>query len=206
MHWHGMFQYDTPWMDGVPFITQCPISPGDSFRYIYLADPSGTFWYHGHVGASRADGLQGAVIIRERNNSADYLDLPAEHTLVVSDWWKQPYSDIFAVQHTVLETYYPASVGDLPSLGDRYNTTLSYDSAESGAVPYYSGLINGHGRHHNVEFQQSVLSSFNVTAGQKYRFRVVGAQAIFIARLVGLLVNVLVRFIGLLFLNNCFYF
>ena len=197
VHWHGMFQYNTPWMDGVPYISQCPIPPGDSFRYIYRADPSGTFWYHGHVGASRVDGLYGAIIIRERDNTADYLDLPAEHTLVVSDWWKQPYTDLFILQHTVLESYYPTSVGDLPIPGNKYDITVSYDRAESGPVPYYSGLVNGRGRYQDVDFRQSVLTRFNVTAGQKYRFRVVGAQGIYITRLVRPLFNSLVSFIYL---------
>ena len=44
-HWHGMHQRNTPWMDGVGFISQCPIPPGASFRYIFKAYPPGTFWY-----------------------------------------------------------------------------------------------------------------------------------------------------------------
>lgn len=31
MHWHGLLQKETPWMDGVPSISQCPIAPGASF-------------------------------------------------------------------------------------------------------------------------------------------------------------------------------
>jgi FtsP/CotA-like multicopper oxidase with cupredoxin domain len=31
LHWHGLLQKDTPWMDGVPSVTQCPIAPGSSF-------------------------------------------------------------------------------------------------------------------------------------------------------------------------------
>ena len=46
IHWHGMHQRNTPWMDGVGYITQCPIQAGASFRYIFKATPSGTFWYH----------------------------------------------------------------------------------------------------------------------------------------------------------------
>ena len=33
IHWHGMHQRDTSFMDGVAFVTQCPISPGQSFTY-----------------------------------------------------------------------------------------------------------------------------------------------------------------------------
>lgn len=30
-HWHGQAQAETPWMDGVPYVTQCPILPGEDF-------------------------------------------------------------------------------------------------------------------------------------------------------------------------------
>ena len=43
VHWHGQHQPGTPWMDGVGFITQCPIQPGQSFTYRFTATPRGTF-------------------------------------------------------------------------------------------------------------------------------------------------------------------
>ena len=33
VHWHGLHQKGTPWMDGVAYITQCPIGPGQTFTY-----------------------------------------------------------------------------------------------------------------------------------------------------------------------------
>ena len=33
IHWHGIHQRGTPWMDGVGYITQCPIGPGQTFTY-----------------------------------------------------------------------------------------------------------------------------------------------------------------------------
>lgn len=50
VHWHGLHQVGTQYMDGAPYITQCPITPGDSFRYEFLASPHGTHIWHGHVG------------------------------------------------------------------------------------------------------------------------------------------------------------
>lgn len=34
LHWHGLHQRDTPHMDGVPMVSQCPIAPHTTFRYI----------------------------------------------------------------------------------------------------------------------------------------------------------------------------
>jgi iron transport multicopper oxidase len=33
IHWHGLYQYMTGYMDGVPGVTQCPIPPGKNMRY-----------------------------------------------------------------------------------------------------------------------------------------------------------------------------
>jgi L-ascorbate oxidase len=50
IHWHGLHQRLTPHMDGVPYLTQCPIHPGNSFRYRMEADIAGTHMYHSHIG------------------------------------------------------------------------------------------------------------------------------------------------------------
>lgn len=33
IHWHGLFQNGTAFMDGTVGVTQCPIAPGQTFRY-----------------------------------------------------------------------------------------------------------------------------------------------------------------------------
>lgn len=33
IHWHGLVQRGTPWMDGADMISQCPILPGQTFEY-----------------------------------------------------------------------------------------------------------------------------------------------------------------------------
>ena len=33
LHWHGIHMIGSPWMDGASMITQCPISPGQTFVY-----------------------------------------------------------------------------------------------------------------------------------------------------------------------------
>ena len=50
IHWHGIHQRSSPYMDGVPYVTQCPILPGNSFRYVFNANKSGTYFYHAHIG------------------------------------------------------------------------------------------------------------------------------------------------------------
>ena len=50
LHWHGLFQLETPYMDGTPFLQQCPILPGQSFKYDFIASNYGTHFWHSHVG------------------------------------------------------------------------------------------------------------------------------------------------------------
>ena len=63
LHWHGLLQKGTPWMDGVPGITQCPIAPGKTFTYTFIADTYGTTWYHSHFSSQYADGAFGPLVI-----------------------------------------------------------------------------------------------------------------------------------------------
>ncbi len=65
IHWHGMYQRKSVWMDGVSHVTQPPIDPDSSFDYIFKAEPAGTHWYHSHTGSQKSDGLFGAFILRE---------------------------------------------------------------------------------------------------------------------------------------------
>ncbi|XP_069181574.1 uncharacterized protein [Procambarus clarkii] len=109
VHWHGLTMRssdprdpDTPYMDGVPNLTQCPINPGATFRYTFYASDAGTYWYHSHQGFERGDGLFGAIIIRqppaEDPNIGTYdFDLP-QHVILVTDWLHIPSQDKFVLR------------------------------------------------------------------------------------------------------------
>lgn len=63
IHWHGMHQRSTPEEDGVAFITQYPILPGQNQTYKFKAFPFGTHFYHAHIGDQRTMGLYGPLIV-----------------------------------------------------------------------------------------------------------------------------------------------
>lgn len=50
IHWHGVWQRGTQYSDGVPFVTQCPIQEGNTFRYQWNAENAGTHFWHAHTG------------------------------------------------------------------------------------------------------------------------------------------------------------
>lgn len=60
MHFHGIYQNGTNWMDGTNGVTQCPIAPSQHFQYRFtVTGQSGTYFYHGHQAVQIADGLYG---------------------------------------------------------------------------------------------------------------------------------------------------
>ena len=190
IHWHGMFQRSTPWMDGVASLSQIPIVPGGSFRYIFKASPAGTHWYHSHLGAQRTDGLFGGLIVREKNDTQQraveaiglgpFLDIPNQHTLTLIDWQRESSLSLFVQIHSTLGFYPNKPLGEVPREDrDQLYTprTVSTDGIEVGPVPYWSGLINGRGRYDRSTY--SILSTFSVTPGMSYRFRLIGAQSLY---------------------------
>ncbi len=63
IHWHGLH---VPWrMDGVPYVTQMPVMPGQEFVYEFTAEPEGTHFYHCHWGTllHMQAGMYGSFII-----------------------------------------------------------------------------------------------------------------------------------------------
>ena len=90
IHWHGQDQRETPYMDGVAKITQCPIAAGSSFIYNFTADDAGTHWYHSHAGIQQADGAYGAFVVKQSAaadpHSGEFDVDEAKHVIVVQDW------------------------------------------------------------------------------------------------------------------------
>ncbi|KAK8051277.1 diphenol oxidase [Apiospora rasikravindrae] len=66
VHWHGINQANSTWMDGVAGVSQCGIPPGQSFIYEFRVDAQrGTFWYHAHLGVQYTDGAYGPIVVRD---------------------------------------------------------------------------------------------------------------------------------------------
>ncbi|KAL1204270.1 L-ascorbate oxidase [Cardamine amara subsp. amara] len=89
IHWHGIRQLGTPWADGAAGVTQCPISPGETFTYKFTVDKPGTHFYHGHFGMQRSAGLYGSMIIDVAEGQKERLRYDGEFNLLLSDWWHE---------------------------------------------------------------------------------------------------------------------
>lgn len=112
VHWHGILQRGTPQMDGVPGVTQFPISPGGNLTYRFsLKHEYGFYWYHSHFRAYYDDAIRGPLMIhpspmRRRpfealatNDSELSALLQAERnatSILLTDWYHRLSDDVFA--------------------------------------------------------------------------------------------------------------
>eukprot|EP00955_Chlamydomonas_euryale_P092169 364685-Chlamydomonas_euryale.AAC.10 len=88
IHWHGFYMWnEAAWYDGTAYLTQCPIVPGDNFTYAFLVDEAeGSYMWHDHATANRANGLQGALIVRQPGDIRPPYQYEDEFTLFLTDW------------------------------------------------------------------------------------------------------------------------
>lgn len=82
VHWHGLRIANA--MDGVPFMTQPYVYPGDSFDYAFVPPDAGTFWYHPHCNTleQMGHGLTGVLVVEDRDDPA----FDGEIVLNLRDW------------------------------------------------------------------------------------------------------------------------
>lgn len=82
IHWHGIRLPNA--MDGVPYLTQPPTEPGESFTYQFQPPDTGTFFFHPHCNTVEqlGHGLAGVLIVdgdEARPHDADLV-------LAYRDW------------------------------------------------------------------------------------------------------------------------
>ncbi|XP_008204291.1 L-ascorbate oxidase [Nasonia vitripennis] len=154
VHWHGQHMRASPYMDGTPMVSQCPILPGDTFRYTFVAETPGTHFWHSHVGFQRGDGMFGPMIVRrqpKRDQLRNLYDYD-EHYMVISDWDHEMGLDKF------LAHYHGSGDNKPPNL-----------------------LINGLGRFTDLPERDGVAgvmptAVFDVKPNAKHRFRIMNAE------------------------------
>lgn len=82
LHWHG---FDVPnGDDGVAGVTQDVVAIGETFTYRFVAEDTGSYWYHTHQGAlgGISRGLYGSFVVLPADGADDREDVTALiHTL-----------------------------------------------------------------------------------------------------------------------------
>ena len=90
MHWHGL---EVPIeQDGVPFVSQKPIAPGETFTYEFTVHQEGTFFYHAHSAMQEMIGLLGLFIAHPQTPYAPRAD--HDFAIVLQEWAILPNNSV----------------------------------------------------------------------------------------------------------------
>ena len=83
IHWHGIKNINK--MDGVPYLTQDPVQPGETFSYEFPVNQSGTYWYHAHFESWKqvAKGLYGPLVVNDKTDN-----LIEDDIVILADDWR----------------------------------------------------------------------------------------------------------------------
>ncbi|KAJ6263683.1 Laccase-1 [Drechslerella dactyloides] len=95
LHFHGIFQNGTAYMDGPAGVTQCPLGPGQKMTYNFTVNQPGTYWYHSHVKGQYPDGIRAPFIVRDpKGPYAGKYD--EEVVIALSDWYHDENPILFS--------------------------------------------------------------------------------------------------------------
>lgn len=154
LHWHGIFQNGTNWMDGAAGVTQCPIAPGQSYEYRFnITGQSGTYFYHGHQGVQALDGLVGPMVIHNhREAGRPSLPYSSDRVVLLQDWWYDPASGL-------MRDVLSPGVEDAPIP----NTALMNGVNQA--------VCDDHPNRECTEMSAASLPNLDVAKGDKHRIR-----------------------------------
>jgi FtsP/CotA-like multicopper oxidase with cupredoxin domain len=82
LHWHGLRIANA--MDGVPYLTQPPVEPGERFVYDFVPPDAGTFFFHPHCNTVEQLGRGLAGILLVTGDETRPFD--ADEICVIRDW------------------------------------------------------------------------------------------------------------------------
>ncbi len=187
LHWHGLILPNRE--DGVPYLTQMPIKPGEVYTYRFPVKQNGTHWYHSHYGLQEQIGMYGSMILNKRPTDQSFRkgidDLPVV-PLILSEWTDMKpetvhrllhnASDWFAIRKGATQSYAEAikqkQLGT--KLTNEWKRMLAMDVSD---VYYDKFLING--------ITESTFK--NLKAGDRVRLRISngGASTYFWLRYAG---------------------
>ncbi|MGE0333878.1 MAG: multicopper oxidase family protein [Gammaproteobacteria bacterium] len=126
VHWHGL-RVPNP-MDGVPYLTQKPIAPGETFLYEFTVPDAGTFWYHPHQRSFEqvGRGLYGPLIVEEPETIAVDRDI----TWVLDDWRLLKDGSISDDFGNMMDTGMSGRIGNTVTVNGRVIETFGVRAGE----------------------------------------------------------------------------
>lgn len=172
LHWHGLFLPNKE--DGVPYLTQMPIEPNETFTYRFPIIQSGTHWYHSHSGLQEQIGMYGSLILLKKKDDPTFrkgIDNLPEVPIILSEWTDikpenvhrmlHNANDWSAIKKGTVQSYSEAiKAGHFKTkIENEWKRMLAMDVSD---VYYDKFLING----------KNESQLFQFKAGDKVRLRI----------------------------------
>ncbi len=111
VHWHGLL---LPYrQDGVPYVTNPPIEPGETKQFEFTIKQSGTYWFHSHTGLQEQRGVYGSIVITPREG--ERISSDQDKVIVLSDWTDENPNEILRTLKSGND-YYSLKKGTLQNL------------------------------------------------------------------------------------------
>ena len=90
LHWHGL---EIPIeQDGVPYISQKPVGPGEKYVYEFTVHQEGTFFYHAHSAMQEMMGQIGFFVAHPEKDYKPRVD--HDYGLVLQEWAVLPSNTV----------------------------------------------------------------------------------------------------------------
>ncbi|KAG8740595.1 laccase, multicopper oxidase, benzenediol:oxygen oxidorectuctase [Ceratobasidium sp. 414] len=170
IHWHGMFQNGTAWMDGPAGITQCPIPAGGSFTYKFKIQGTTIILsilglivdlVSAHAGAQLSDGIHGPLIVHSvRDPLKRGVQYDYDQILMMTDWYHNTSAEIIAALDT--PKGYQNSTAAPPPISAMFNGYGTWDCKKYGSP--------------KTCFTQKPFE-LEVVPNKKYRLRIINTAA-----------------------------
>ena len=125
IHWHGIRLPIE--MDGVPYVSQAPVLPGEFFDYSFICPDAGSYWYHPHMASSDqlGRGLVGPLIVDE----AEASGFAHERTLCLKTWAVDG-EGAFTAFSVPREAARGGTPGRLSSINGQHNPRISLPAGQ----------------------------------------------------------------------------
>ncbi len=163
--------------DGIPFLTQKPIKPGETYVYRFKISQNGTYWYHSHQGLQEQMGMYGMLVFRKRGEAKTDRKVQADIPVMLSEWTNEhPHqvmrrlqmgvADWYAIKKKSVQSYSEAieSGNFFTKLKNEWKRMEAMDISD---VYYDKFLLNGQP---STEYKK-------LKAGDKVRLRVANGGA-----------------------------
>ncbi len=101
IHWHGILLPNR--QDGVPFVNNPPIEPGETVQFTFPIKQSGTYWFHSHSSLQEQQGIYGSIVITPKEGET--LKTDHDQVIVLSDWTNENPEEIMRTLKSGNEYY-----------------------------------------------------------------------------------------------------